>query len=581
MGGNESVLRYLVAGALTVLALSSGARWRRGGGSVQGTIAGALGLLALVSLLGIAGDLTGYRLRILGDVSLVAFVGSGLLLLEFRHRFVPIPRLVRVAAFAAAVVSAAGAVVAQLPYGTDVTLRGADAIAVLGVIGVWSVFLMEPIVRFWRAARNRTQVQAARLRALAFAYALLVTILVFAAAFRPARSSAGAIGSQVAALVLVLALHAAIAPPRWLRRVWRAPEQQAMRAARDLIMFAPNREILSARAVDWAVRLVGGTSGYISRPDGTMLATTALDEEAARELAGELRPQKDAMFVPLPGSAGGAIVAPIPTDAGVNTLVVLSGPYVQLFGSEEIEILGDYADDVGVAFDRVLLTEELHRLEVARRDFISNAAHELRTPLTAILGFSSMLTASPQSQTREQIVQAVDAIHAQARRMTGLVNKLVDLAQMEQGTLRVEVSPMSLDKVVRGAIEEAAPPPHRALEISVPPVRVMADEERLEQIITALLSNAYTYGGPRVRIEATPNGHGVELAVTDDGSGVPDVVRSHLFEPFARGVEASATSGSGLGLAMARSLAQAFGGDLRYEEGRPGARFVLTLPLAA
>jgi signal transduction histidine kinase len=581
MSSQGDLLRYLVAGGLTVLALSAGVRWWRGRGKVRASIAGALGLLALVSLLNIAGELTHYRYRVMAQVSLVAFLGSGLLLLEFRHRFVPLPRVLRIAAVVAAAGAATFAFVAQLDYGRNVTFHGLDALAMLAVVVVWSVLIFEPIVRFWRASRDRPKVQGARLRSLSGAYALLVVIILFALTLRTDRYPAAAIVMQAAALVLVLGLHAAVSPPRWLRRVWRSSEQQALRASRDLVMFAPGREILATRALDWATRLVGGSSGFIATSEDGVLAACGLADEDARQLAATLSPDEGPAFVPLDGREGGAIVAPIRTEAGTATLAVLSGPYVQLFGSDEIEILGEYAGEIGVALDRVRLTEELQRLDVARRDFISNAAHELRTPLTAILGFSSMLATTPEALAPSKTREALDAMHQQAHRMRKLVNNLVDLAQMEQGKLKVGVSPVSLAGAVREAINEMPPPADHTVEVNVPEVAVLADNQRLEQIIASLLSNAYTYGGPCVRIDATPNGEWVSVAVADDGRGVPDGVRGHLFDPFVRGVEASGAPGSGLGLAIARSLVQAFGGDIRYEDADPGARFVVTLPLAA
>src|SRR5688500_15827529 len=134
-------------------------------------------------------------------------------------------------------------------------------------------------------------------------------------------------------------------------------------------------------------------------------------------------------------------------------MVVLSGPFAQMFGSDETERLDEYAAEVGIALDRVHLTEDLRRLDEARRAFIANAAHELRTPLTAILGFSSMVAADPLGMPPEQLQRAMDAVHRHSLRMRTLVNNLLDLTQIEAGKLTVTITPLSLTEIARQALE--------------------------------------------------------------------------------------------------------------------------------
>jgi signal transduction histidine kinase len=110
-------------------------------------------------------------------------------------------------------------------------------------------------------------------------------------------------------------------------------------------------------------------------------------------------------------------------------------------------------------------------------------------------------------------------------------------------------------------------------------LQVIADQARLEQILGHLLTNAFRYGGPNVVIAAAHDQGQTLIAVSDDGPGVPVDAVSGLFEPFARAVDYSHPLGSGIGLAVCRRLAEAMGGGIRYEPGRPtGARFLLSLP---
>ena len=572
------VMQNVAAAGFTIVAASATRRWWLNRDGLHATIAGAFILLAATAILGRVGESTDYRYRILGDIALITFIGSGYLMLEFRHRFLPLHIGWRIGALVASAGAAGFALWARVPYGSRPRLEGLDAVAVFSVIGLFGVMVVEPVARFWVVSRHRPTVQRARLRSLSIGYGFIIALLVVATVTGSDASGTVTTATQAAAVALIPALQIAIAPPRWLRRIWRAPEMHALRASRELVMFAPDRPTLAARALDWAQRLVGGDAGFIATEHINVLAESGMDHEEACELAARLIAGERSRTVRLPGPSGLAIVAPVRTESGLSTLVVLSGPYLQLFGSEEIEVVTEYASEIGLALDRVRLTEELQRLDVARREFIANAAHELRTPLTAILGFSSMLAGDPTQMPPEQLSVALDTIHRHSLRMRMLVNNLLDLAQLDQHKLRVFTVPTSLSAAVKQAIDGVPPSEEHTLTVDVPDITVMADPLRLEQIITNLLTNAFKYGGANVRIEARADDHMAMVVVSDDGPGVPDDVRAHIFEPFVRGSGTAGVEGSGLGLAIVRNLAQAFGGDAWYEDAEPsGARFVLAL----
>ena len=577
------ILENLTAVGFGLVALSAIRSWWLNRDGVRGTLAAALGLLAVTTIIGRLGVATDYRYRILSDISLVAFMASGYLMLEFRHRFLPLRRGWRAAALIASMAAVGLVIWARLPYEADPKIEGADAAAAFGLIALWAVLVFEPVVRFWMVSRQRPTVQRARLRALSVAYGLIALILVVAVAAGSDARPALTLGIQATVLALVPVLQVAVAPPRWLRRVWRSPETQALRASRDLVMYAPDRQTLAARALDWSQRLVGGDGGFIATDQLNVLAEAGMEHDEACDMAAQLRAdERAAVTIAIP-ERGLAIVSPVRTESGVATLVVLSGPFIQLFGSEEIELVNSYAVEIGLALDRVRLVEELQRLDVARREFIANAAHELRTPLTAILGFSSMLSGDPSQMPPEQLSVALDTIHRHALRMRLLVNNLLDLAQLEQRKLKVFAVPTSLSAAVKQAIDGVPSSAEHTLTVDVPSdLTVMADPLRLEQVITNLVSNAFKYGGPNVQIEARADRHMAMLVVGDDGQGVPDSIREHIFDPFVRGSGTTGVQGSGLGLAIVRNLAQAFGGDAWYEEAQPhGARFVLALTTEA
>jgi PAS domain S-box-containing protein len=224
---------------------------------------------------------------------------------------------------------------------------------------------------------------------------------------------------------------------------------------------------------------------------------------------------------------------------------------------------------------------ERKRLESFKDDFIANAAHELRTPVASLLGFSQLLDARDR-MPEERVEAAIAAIQRQARRLSTLLQNMLDLSRMQKGRLRVELAPLSAADAVRHALDGSPPPAQATATVSVPQdVTVVADPDRLDQILTNLLTNAYNYGGANVEVASAVRDGRVVLSVCDDGPGVPEELAARLFEPFSRGDNTAGVSGSGLGLAIVKMLAEAMGGDVWYEPRRPrGACFSLRLNAA-
>jgi CheY-like chemotaxis protein len=156
----------------------------------------------------------------------------------------------------------------------------------------------------------------------------------------------------------------------------------------------------------------------------------------------------------------------------------------------------------------------------------------------------------------------------------------LDLAQVEAGRFGVALESVQLANASRRALEAAKPPAGYSVETAVADdLWVCADPDRLIQVLVNLLTNAYRYGGPHVRVQASRTPDGVLATVSDDGPGVPAALAERLFEKFSR--QTSDGNGAGLGLAIVRGLVEAFGGSVRCEAGQPrGARFVMSLKAA-
>jgi len=215
--------------------------------------------------------------------------------------------------------------------------------------------------------------------------------------------------------------------------------------------------------------------------------------------------------------------------------------------------------------------------ERAEREFLELVVHELRTPIAVIIGLAATLAARRKELAEGRIDESLVRIQAAGELLARMVDDLLDLAQVEAGRFRVVIESVALAKVIRRALENAPAPAGYDVEVSVADgLWVAADAARLEQVFVNLLTNAYRYGGPRIRVETTRVAEGVVTTVADDGPGVGAELAGRLFEKFSRGT--SDGRGAGLGLAIVRGLVEAFGGRAWYEAGQPGgARFVVCL----
>lgn len=241
----------------------------------------------------------------------------------------------------------------------------------------------------------------------------------------------------------------------------------------------------------------------------------------------------------------------------------------------------------------------LRRLEDVRRDFVANASHELKTPLTAIRGFAeTLLDPGLPPGLRAQFTQTVKA---NADRLQRIIDDLLDLSRIETGGWRVEPEIVFVPDVAREAwagLQGAADAKGVRLRVDVPPEceYVQADPSALRQIFTNLLGNSLRYVGQDGRVElgaapvAGPTGEGpaaeagrwVQIAVSDNGAGIPAVHLPRIFERFYRADAARSREegGTGLGLAIVKHLVEGHGGRVQAQSelGR-GTTIRFTLPV--
>jgi signal transduction histidine kinase len=310
-----------------------------------------------------------------------------------------------------------------------------------------------------------------------------------------------------------------------------------------------------------------------------------------REVAGALqRLGRHGGAVASPEMAPGWVWAyPMQSAAGhVGFLVVAAAAEPP---AEERFVLQSLAQQTGVALINARLQADeraADRANTAKSEFLSRMSHELRTPLNAILGFGQLLQLDDLA---EEQAESVDHILRAGQHLLGLINEVLDLARIESGHLALSPEAVGVVEVIKDTVDLIGPlATERALRIHAPSPPecawiVQADRQRLKQVLLNLASNAvkYNHHGGSISLTCHAGDDGrVRIAVADTGPGIPADKLPRLFTQFDRlGAEHSEIQGTGIGLVLAKRLAEAMGGALTVAsvEGQ-GTTFTLELSLA-
>ncbi|MCL6636223.1 MAG: HAMP domain-containing histidine kinase, partial [Peptococcaceae bacterium] len=226
---------------------------------------------------------------------------------------------------------------------------------------------------------------------------------------------------------------------------------------------------------------------------------------------------------------------------------------------------------------------ERRAIERMKNEFVAVVSHELRTPLTSIRGMIQAV--------RDRVVTGQEAENflqislAEAKRLQGMVEELLDLSSLESGAAPIAREEVDLSRLVDESIQQVLVLPEFGsvqFERVLPagPVTVRGDAGRLRQIILNLINNSRKASATRIRISLRADSNAVTLDVNDDGAGVAAGDQPYIFERFYRGGDGPKKDrGLGLGLTVSRLLARAHGGDLVLLSSSPaGSTFRLTLP---
>jgi signal transduction histidine kinase len=263
------------------------------------------------------------------------------------------------------------------------------------------------------------------------------------------------------------------------------------------------------------------------------------------------------------------------------------------FNTQELELVGLLGRLVASAVQNIRAyeaerntVEELRRLSALRADFVSLVSHELRAPMASVVGSAQTLRERWRELNPDQRDSFLALIGNETERLAALIGDVLDTSRIDAGTFTYRFADVDLGALVRDSVAGIALAQDEVSVVAdvhgeLPTVR--GDRDRLQQVLTNLLDNAVKYSpaGEKVTVSAFRQNSRVRIEVSDHGPGVPADQQRVIFEKFGRGHTAGSPGkpGTGLGLYIARSIAEAHGGVLEVDSGpAPGATFTLVLP---
>jgi signal transduction histidine kinase len=285
------------------------------------------------------------------------------------------------------------------------------------------------------------------------------------------------------------------------------------------------------------------------------------------------------------------VVSPLQSGGRVIGLFSVSRVEPDAFSAEEVELVSLLGRLIATtvqnirAFEAERTTvEELRRLSALRADFVSMVSHELRSPMAAVIGSARTLQQRWRELRPDQREAFLAVIGDETSRLSNLIEDVLHTSRIEAGTFSYRFGDVDLAQLVRDSVSAAELAQdevrvHADLAHGLPEVR--GDPERLRQLLDNLVSNAVKFSqvGQEVRVTVAGGNGSVRIAVRDDGPGIAPEHQGLIFEKFGRAAAGDAKPGTGLGLFIARSIAEAHGGSLDVSSvvGR-GTTFTVKLP---
>jgi len=309
--------------------------------------------------------------------------------------------------------------------------------------------------------------------------------------------------------------------------------------------------------------------------------------------------ENDLDYVPVVPGMVAQLTVPIRREDQIIGVIALESSQKGCLNDEALEFVSRLADHAAIAIENARLFEQVRRANEAKTEFIFFVSHELKQPMTSIKGYTDLLIKGVAGELTDAQNSFLETVRSNVGRLNTLVSDLLDISRIESGRIRLELRSVSIEEVIgealrttQGQIEAK----QQTLEVEVPadlsPVR--GDRDRLVQILTNLVSNAYKYtpegGHIAIRAQRWSDGRDVTgqdefvlCSVIDTGVGMTPENQKRLFTKYFRADDPTVCSipGTGLGLVITKSLVELHGGEIWVEsEAGKGSTFSFTIPVA-
>ena len=327
--------------------------------------------------------------------------------------------------------------------------------------------------------------------------------------------------------------------------------------------------------------------------------------QAAREckatIINDVAPPADYPFNPQLPDARAEAAFPMLLSDGLVGVLDLQSETVGRFQENDAQFFATLAEQIAIAMrnaqsyrEKERVAQEMERTDLMKSRFLASMSHELRTPLNAIINFTQLIAMGAAGPVTEDQLTMLNTSLSSSRYLLQLINDVLDISKIQAGKLSLYIEEdVNLYDEIRAVVGMAGPllqkqnatleqPIHFIQDIDDNLPLIACDRRRIRQVLLNLLSNAikFTEKGS-ITLSAKSRGEGCVFAVMDTGPGIPQEMQTRIFEPFIQSADGiKHAQGTGLGLHISRSLAQAHGGDLWVEsEIDEGTTFFFTLPI--
>jgi signal transduction histidine kinase len=369
-----------------------------------------------------------------------------------------------------------------------------------------------------------------------------------------------------------------------------------IRELRGLVPFERTAIVLAEGNVANVVATAGRGADTVLRPgtlraiENSLIAEVLRGETIYREDMSDTRYAEEEELLSL--GLRSRVAAPLLAGSRAIGMISVVREAPRSFSRDEIELLTLLGRFVATAVQNIRAyegerrtVEELRRLSALRADFVSLVSHELRSPMATVIGSARTLQARWRELTPAQRESFLALIGDETSRLASLVGDVLDTSRIEAGTFTYTFDDVDLDVLLRDVVSvldvgQDEVSVHAHISESLPTIR--GDAERLRQVLANLIENAVKYSpaGESVDVLATASNGRVQVSVTDRGPGIPIEDHGLIFEKFGRARSGKTVPGTGLGLFIARSIAEAHGGSLEVQSSPDhGATFTLSLPV--